>query len=124
MRRATWQAALRELSFRGRRLRPHSLPAPLRKAPSLHSCYASRVRGARTALAVALSSSIALIAVTTTHDARASEEKGRTSSLSWLRMPGSDSCIATQALARSVEERLGRRVFVSAAEADVSVEGR
>jgi hypothetical protein len=39
-------------------------------------------------------------------------------------MPGSESCIATQALARSVEERLGRRVFVSAAEADVSVEGR
>ena len=34
------------------------------------------------------------------------------------------SCIATQALARSVEERLGRHVFVSAAEADVSVEGR
>jgi hypothetical protein len=39
-------------------------------------------------------------------------------------MPGSESCIATQALARSVEERLGRHVFVSAAEADVSVEGR
>lgn len=39
-------------------------------------------------------------------------------------MPGADSCIATQALARSVEERLGRHVFVSAAEADVSVEGR
>jgi hypothetical protein len=65
-----------------------------------------------------------LIAVTTAREARASEDRGRTSSLSWLRMPGSDSCIATQALARSVEERLGRRVFVSAAEADVSVEGR
>lgn len=55
---------------------------------------------------------------------RASASEGRTSSLSWLRMPGSESCIATQALARSVEERLGRHVFVSAAEADVSVEGR
>ncbi len=54
----------------------------------------------------------------------AAAEAGRTSSLSWLRMPGADSCIATQALARSVEERLGRHVFVSAAEADVSVEGR
>lgn len=54
----------------------------------------------------------------------ASADEGRTSSLSWLRMPGADSCIATQALARSVEERLGRHVFVSAAEADVSVEGR
>jgi hypothetical protein len=52
--------------------------------------------------------------------------EGRTSSLSWLRMPGADSCIATQALARSVEDRLGRpgKVFVSAAQADVSVEGR
>jgi hypothetical protein len=39
-------------------------------------------------------------------------------------MPNADACIATQALARAVEERLGRRVFVSAAEADVSVEGR
>jgi hypothetical protein len=52
--------------------------------------------------------------------------EGRTSSLSWLRMPGADSCIATQALARAVEDRLGRpgKVFVSAAQADVSVEGR
>lgn len=39
-------------------------------------------------------------------------------------MPNAESCVATQALARAVEERLGRRVFVSAAEADVSVEGR
>lgn len=56
--------------------------------------------------------------------AQASAEGGRASSLSWLRMPGADACIATQPLARSVEERLGRHVFVSAAEADVSVEGR
>jgi hypothetical protein len=51
---------------------------------------------------------------------------GRTSSLSWLRMPGADECIATQALARAVEDRLQRpgKVFVSAAQADVSVEGR
>ncbi len=57
---------------------------------------------------------------------RAEGAEGRTSSLSWLRMPGADSCIATQALARAVEDRLGRpgRVFVSAAQADVSVEGR
>src|SRR4051812_4022025 len=55
---------------------------------------------------------------------RASASEGRTSSLSWLRMPDADACIATQALARSVEERLGRHVFVSAADADVSVEGR
>jgi hypothetical protein len=65
-----------------------------------------------------------LLALLTSTAGRASAAEARTSSLSWLRMPGTDTCIATQALARSVEERLGRRVFVSAAEADVSVEGR
>lgn len=55
---------------------------------------------------------------------RAGADEARTSSLSWLRMPGAESCIATQALARTVEQRLGRTVFVSAAQADVSVEGR
>ncbi len=48
----------------------------------------------------------------------------RTSSLSWVRLPGAEGCVATQALARAVEERLGRDTFVSAAQADVSVEGR
>ena len=65
-----------------------------------------------------------MTALVTTAAHRAAAEGARTSSLSWLRMTGGESCIATQALARSVEERLGRRVFVSAAEADVSVEGR
>lgn len=73
------------------------------------------------ALAAFLGLSLALLAP------RASAApEGRTSSLSWLRMPGADECIATQALARAVEERLQRpgKVFVSAAQADVSVEGR
>ncbi len=48
----------------------------------------------------------------------------RTSSLSWVRLRGAESCIATQALAQAVEKRLGRPVFVSASEADLSVEGR
>lgn len=65
-----------------------------------------------------------MTALVTTVARCAAAEGARTSSLSWLRMSGGESCIATQALARSVEERLGRRVFVSAAEADVSVEGR
>jgi hypothetical protein len=64
----------------------------------------------------------ALAIVTIPGLARAAE--GRTSSLSWVRMPGAEPCVATQALARAVEERLGRTVFVSAAQADVSVEGR
>jgi hypothetical protein len=61
-------------------------------------------------------------------DARADEPsvaaKKRTSTLGWDRLPGADSCVATQPLARAVEARLGRKVFVSPAEADVSVEGR
>lgn len=82
------------------------------------ACYASRVRAATVAPAALLGCALVLAS------GAASAEAGRTSSLSWLRMPGADSCIATQALARSVEERLGRHVFVSAAAADVSVEGR
>src|SRR5690242_20041849 len=48
----------------------------------------------------------------------------QTSSLSWVRLPGAESCISTQALAERVEQRLGRRVFVSASQADLSLEGR
>lgn len=50
--------------------------------------------------------------------------EAKTSPLSWLRMLGADECVATQTLARAVEERLGRAVFVSASQADLSVEGR
>lgn len=47
----------------------------------------------------------------------------RTSSLSWVRLPGAESCISTQALAERVEQRLGRAAFVSASQADLSLEG-
>ncbi len=47
----------------------------------------------------------------------------RTSSLSWVRLRGTESCISTQALAERVEQRLGRRAFVSASQADLSLEG-
>lgn len=56
-------------------------------------------------------------------DAHAEEPHARTSSLSWVRLPGAESCVPTQDLAQRVEARLGRAVFVSAAQADVSVEG-
>ena len=46
----------------------------------------------------------------------------RTSSLSWVRLSGSESCISTQALAERVEQRIGRRAFVSASQADLSLE--
>ncbi|MDH5671832.1 MAG: hypothetical protein OEZ06_06755 [Myxococcales bacterium] len=48
----------------------------------------------------------------------------RTSSLSWVRLPGAESCISTQQLAALVERRIGRRAFVSASQADISLEGR
>lgn len=65
-----------------------------------------------------------MLVVALSGEARAEVPKKRTSTLGWDRLPGADGCIATQALARAVEGRLGRKVFVSPAEADVSVEGR
>ncbi len=47
-----------------------------------------------------------------------------TTSLSWVREPGAESCISTRALARLVERLIGRSVFVSASQADVSVEAQ
>ncbi len=55
--------------------------------------------------------------------AAADKPAPRTSSLSWIRLPGADACVSTQDLARDVEARLRRPVFVSPAQADVSVEG-
>ena len=46
------------------------------------------------------------------------------SSLGWVRGAGAEVCIGTRALAEAVEARLGRQVFVSAARADVAVEGQ
>lgn len=51
-------------------------------------------------------------------------KQARSSSLGWVRLPGAESCLGAAALARRVEARLGRDVFVSAADAGVSVEGR
>jgi len=47
----------------------------------------------------------------------------QTSSLSWSRLPGAESCIGPSELARQVEAILGRHVFVSAAAAEIAVEG-
>lgn len=59
------------------------------------------------------------------HSARADEQArvGRTSSLSWVRLPGAEACLAAPALATSVEKRLGRRVFVPPSDAEITVEG-
>ena len=48
---------------------------------------------------------------------------GRTSALSWVRLPGAEGCVGAPKLASAVEARLGRRVFVPPADAEISVEG-
>ena len=65
----------------------------------------------------------ALLVLVSATGARA-QDPPRTSALSWVRLPGAEGCIGTHALASAVEARLRRPVFVSASEADVSVEGR
>jgi hypothetical protein len=72
-------------------------------------------------LLVALASAFAAV-VRLAPEARADEGK-RTSSLAWVRLEGAESCVAGSALARRVEERLRRKVFVSASDADLSIEG-
>jgi hypothetical protein len=49
---------------------------------------------------------------------------GRTSSLSWVRLPGAEECVTARALAESVERRLRRSVFVSSAQGELAIEGR
>ena len=49
---------------------------------------------------------------------------GRTSSLSWVELPGAESCGGALAIARAVEQRIGRAALVSPATAAYSVEGR
>jgi hypothetical protein len=50
--------------------------------------------------------------------------KKKTASLGWARLEGADACVATRDLAEGVEKILGRSVFVSASQADLSIEGR
>lgn len=50
--------------------------------------------------------------------------KAKTATLGWARLDGAEKCIGTQELARSVETLLGRATFVSAADAELAVEGR
>lgn len=50
--------------------------------------------------------------------------ESRTSALSWVRLPGAESCIATGELGERIERHLGRAVLVSPSVADLSIEGR
>lgn len=55
--------------------------------------------------------------------ASAQPEEPKTSSLSWIRLEGAEGCVGTRELAQEVEALLRRPVFVSASQADLSVEG-
>jgi hypothetical protein len=44
--------------------------------------------------------------------------------LSWVELPGAEACGGAPAMARAVEDRLGRHAIVSPAEADLSIEAR
>lgn len=46
-----------------------------------------------------------------------------TSALSWVRLPGAESCIATPELGARVEQRLGRPALVAPSVATISIEG-
>ena len=72
----------------------------------------------RFTLTAALTVALVLLA------ANAGAAPSRSSSLGWVRGAGAEGCIGTRALAVAVEARLGRQVFVSAARADVAVEGQ
>ncbi len=52
----------------------------------------------------------------------AQTDQPRSASLSWVRLAGAESCISSQKLARRVEEQLGRQVFLSASDAELSIE--
>lgn len=72
--------------------------------------------------AVACSSAVLLSSAA--HAQQLSNDQRTTAALNWVRMPGAESCVSPQALARATEARMARRVFVSIADASLSIEGR
>ncbi len=65
---------------------------------------------------------LACVAITGAWSTRAAADPHRTSSLSWVDLPGAEGCGGTPAIARAIEERLGRRAIVSPVDAELSIE--
>jgi len=65
---------------------------------------------------------VALVGILAAPVARA--DANRTSSLSWVALPGAENCGGAGQLARTVENRLHRHALVSPSQADTSIEGR
>src|SRR6187401_3257715 len=74
----------------------------------------------RTALRAMILLGCAMLA--SAKDARADEPRVALS-LNWVRLPGSEDCIDAAELARTVEQQLGRSVFVSPTAATRVIEG-
>ncbi len=66
---------------------------------------------------------LALSATWMAREVRGDEAK-KTASLGWTRLDGAEGCIGTRELAEGAEKILRRPVFVSAAQADLAIEGR
>ncbi|WP_437775877.1 hypothetical protein [Sorangium sp. So ce1097] len=81
-------------------------------------------RAARLALVAA--ARLALVAAALLAGARPARASSgeQTASLSWVRLAGAGACVGARALAEAVEARLGRAALVSAARADLTIEGR
>ena len=70
----------------------------------------------------AVAFAVGLVAIFASGSANA--DPPTTASLSWVELPGAESCGGATALAREVEKRLGRHALVSLSQADLSIEGR
>lgn len=71
----------------------------------------------------AVACAIAFASPTAAQDVAAADAPRR-SALAWVRLPGAEGCPSAQDVARAVEARLGRTVFVGAGEAELTIEGR
>ncbi|WP_437955546.1 hypothetical protein WME76_29065 [Sorangium sp. So ce119] len=76
---------------------------------------------ARLGLVASALAASALVAAARPARASAGEQ---TASLSWVRLAGAEACVGARALAQAVEARLGRAALVSAARAELTIEGR
>ncbi|WP_044965555.1 MULTISPECIES: hypothetical protein [Sorangium] len=66
----------------------------------------------------------ALVALVAAERPAAASSGEKTASLSWVRLAGAEACVGARTLAQAVEARLGRAALVSAARADLTIEGR
>lgn len=99
------------------RERGHGRRNPAGPSERAHERWLSRALRIRNSALAGLAVSLAPAV------ARADGSAEQTSSLSWVRLDGAESCIVASKLAADIEVNLGRRVFVTTSDADLVVEG-